>query len=264
MTSTSSSAIRFAEASLTTLAGAALGGAAGLLGGVPVAIATGVSAGVNGAFGGYRQVYDWRRAKGWFAFVTDSTWGLLGTTLGNLLNVVNLARRESGYRADFSFRQNRHVFERGAAAKRGFAFTHGHVISNAATGRESLGEERRPFIDRHEGLHVWQSRLFGPIYQLVYVIWFAGGAAVGATAWALKRQKPKMRKMVETAAYYDNPFEFWAYKHDGHWENNSAEPTLKWRRPKWLEKKGGAGAGAGSPPGSPPAPPGAAAPRGQG
>lgn len=235
------------ETGLTTVAGAALGGAAGLLGGVPLAIATGASAGLNGAFGGYRQVYDWRRVQGWLAFATDSTWGLLGTTLGNVLNLANSAGRRSGYREDFSRRQNRQVFERGAAMKRGFALTHGNVISNASTGRESLVEERRPFIDRHEGLHVWQSRIFGPIYQAVYVVWFAGGAAVGATAWALKREKPKMKKMVETAAYYDNPFEFWAYKHDHHWETNSAEPTLKWRRPRFLKKKEGAGAGAGSP-----------------
>ncbi len=235
------------ETGLTTVAGAALGGAVGLLGGVPLAIATGASAGLNGAFGGYRQVYDWRRAQGWLAFAADSTWGLLGTTLGNVLNLANLAGRRSGYREDFSRRQNRHVFERGAAMKRGFAFTHGNVISNASTGRGPLVEERRPFIDRHEGLHVWQSRIFGPVYQAVYVVWFAGGAVVGATAWALKREKPKMKKMVETAAYYDNPFEFWAYKHDDHWETNSAEPTLKWRRPKFLKKKEGAGAGAGSP-----------------
>ena len=75
--------------------------------------------------------------------------------------------------------------------KRGFAVTHGNVISNASTGRDSLVEERRPFIDRHEGLHVWQSRIFGPIYQTVYVVWFAGGALVGAAAWALKKDKPK-------------------------------------------------------------------------
>jgi hypothetical protein len=229
--------MRLVETGLTSVAGTALGGAVGLLGGVPLAIATGISAGVNGAFGGYRQVYDWRRAKGWFAFAADSTWGLVGTTLGNVLNLANLAGRNSGYRADFSRRQNRHVYERGASMKRGFAVTHGPVISNASTGRGSLVEERRPFLDRHEGLHIWQNRIFGPLYQAVYVVWFAGGAVVGVTAWALKREKPKMKKMVETAAYYDNPFEFWAYKRDGHWENNSAEPTLKWRRPQWLDKK---------------------------
>lgn len=226
---------------MTAAAGAALGGALGLLGGVPLAVATGVSAGINGAFGGYRQVYAWRSAKGWLAFVADSTWGLLGTTLGNILNLANLAGGRAGYRPDFSRRQNRHVFEKGACLKRRFALTHGNVISNAATGRESLVEERRPFIDRHEGLHIWQNRLFGPLYQALYVAWFLGGALVGAATWALKRDRPKLQRLVETAAYYDNPFEFWAYKRDEHWEDNSADPTLKWRRPKWLKAKAAAG-----------------------
>lgn len=228
---------------MTTVAGAALGGALGLLGGVPLAVATGISAGINGAFGGFRRVYDWRRAKGWLAFAADSTWGLFGTTLGNVLNLANSLGSRAGYRPDFSRRQNRHVFEKGACLKRRFALTHGNVISNAATGRESLVEERRPFIDRHEGLHIWQNRLFGPLYQALYVAWFLGGALVGAATWALKRDRPKLQRLVETAAYYDNPFEFWAYKRDEHWEDNSADPILKWRRPKWLKKKAAAGDG---------------------
>ena len=107
--------LRLVETGLTTAAAAALGGAVGLIGGVPLAIAAGASAGLNGAFGGYRQIYDWRTAKGWFAFAADSTWGLVGTTLGNVLNLANLAGRGSGYRPDFSRRQNRHVFEKGAS-----------------------------------------------------------------------------------------------------------------------------------------------------
>lgn len=232
-----SPALRLVEAGLAAAAATALGGAAGLIGGVSPAIAAGASAGLNGAFGGYRQIYDWRTAKGWFAFAADSTWGLLGTTLGNVLNLANLAGRGSGYRPDFSRRQNRQVFEKGVFVRRGFAVTHGNVISNAATGRAPLVEERRLFIDRHEGLHVWQSRIFGPIYQTVYVVWFAGGALVGAATWALKKDRPSLKRLVETAAYYDNPFELWAYKRDEHWENNSADPTLKWRRPRWLTKR---------------------------
>lgn len=237
MTTAPSPTTRFVETTLTTAAGAALGGAVGWLGGAPLAVAAGVSAGLNGAFGGYRQVYAWRTAKGCFAFAADSTWGLLGTTLGNVLHLVNLAQPRSGYRADFSRRQNRHVFEHGASLKRGFAVTHGNVISNAATGRAALVEERRPFIDRHEGLHIWQNRVFGPIYQVVYVVWFAGGAIVGIATWALKTEKPQLKRLIETAAYYDNPFEFWAYKRDKHWEDNSADPTLKWRRPRWLKER---------------------------
>jgi hypothetical protein len=240
MTSTGSPAARIAETVLTTAAGAALGGVLGLLGGAPGAIVAGASAGLNGVLGGYRRVYDWKTPKGWFAFTGDSTWALLGTTLGNVLNLVNLAQPRSGYRDDLSRRQNRHVYERGAWMKRGFAVTHGNVISNASTGRESLTEERRPFIDRHEGLHIWQNRIFGPFYQAIYVLWFGLGVVAGTAAWAAKRGKPGLRRLVETAAYYDNPFEYWAYKRDGHWKDNGADPLLKWRRPKWTKKKEGA------------------------
>ena len=113
--------------------------------------------------------------------------------------------------------------------KRGFAFTHGNVISNAATGHDTLADERRGFIDRHEGLHVWQNRIFGPLYQIVYVVWFVLGALVAVATKAARRGAPPLRRLVETAAYYDNPFEYWAYRRDDHWVNNSAEPMLKWR-----------------------------------
>lgn len=230
-------AVRLVETALATTAATGLGWAVGLLVGTPPAIAAAASAGLNGAFGGYRQVYDWRTAKGWFAFAADSTWGLLGTTLGNVLNLANLVGKPSGYRPDFSRRQNRHVFEKGACLKRGFALTQGNVISNASTGRGSLTEVRRPFVDRHEGLHVWQNRAFGPLYPGLYVVWFAGGTLVGAVVWARLKGKTRMKDLIETAAYYDNPFEFWAYKRDEHWEDNSADPTLKWRRPRWLRKR---------------------------
>jgi hypothetical protein len=187
------------------------------------------SAAINGAFGGFRASYAWRTAKGWFAFVADSTWGLIGTTLGVVLNLVNSINRSAGYREDMSRRLNRHVFERGDCMKRGFAFTHGNVISNAATGHDALADERRGFIDRHEGLHVWQNRIFGPLYQIVYVAWFVLGALVAVATKAARRGAPPLRRLVETAAYYDNPFEYLAYRRDDNWANNSAEPMLKWR-----------------------------------
>ena len=115
--------LRPVETPLTALGGAILGGAAGyLIGGVVGFIVGAAPAGINGAFGGFRGSYAWRTARGWFAFVADSTWGLLGTTLGVVFNAINSLGRSTGYRADLSHHFNRHVFERGACMKRGLAF----------------------------------------------------------------------------------------------------------------------------------------------
>ena len=242
-------AARVFETILTIAGGTALGGAVGLPGGVLLSIATGVLAGINGALGGGRQVYDWRSATGWLAFVADSTWGLLGTTLGTALHLVNLAHPRPVYRVDRSRRRNRHVFDRGATLRRGFTFTLGNVVSNASTG-EGTPADRQRLLDRHEGLHIWQSRAFGPLYQAVYLAWFVLGLTAGLSTWVVRRGKPGLFRLVETAAYYDNPFEFWAYKRDDHWEDNRADPVLKWRRPRWLKRKP---APSSSPPTAPPA-----------
>ena len=232
----------FAGVSETVLAaagGAALGAALGLLGGAPAAIATAVCAGVNGALGGWRQVYDWRSAAGWFAFAADSTWGLLGTTLGSALHLANLTLPGAVYREDLSRRRNRHWFDGGARLRPGFVWTLGNVVSNASPGKGPLTEKQRRLIDRHEQLHIWQNRIFGPLYQAVYLAWFALGVVVGTAVWVVRRGKPSLFRLVETAAYYDNPFEFWAYKRDGQWDSNRADPVLKWRRPRWLKRKAG-------------------------
>jgi hypothetical protein len=232
---------RVAETTLAALGGAILGGAVGLPGGLPLAIATATSAGLNGVLGGRRQVYDWWTGKGWLAFAADSTWGLAGTTLGSLLHLVNLARPRAGYRADLSRRRNRHWFDRGASLRRNFAFTLGNVVSNASTGREPAAEDHRRIIDLHEDLHIWQSRVFGPLYPAVYAAWFALGLVAGTATWVVRRGSPSLFRLVETAAYYDNPFEFWAYRRTGHWEDNRADPTLKWRRPERAKNKAAGG-----------------------
>jgi len=171
------------------------------------------------------------------------------STLGTALHLVNLARPRPVYRVDRSRRRNRHVFDRGATLRRGFTFTLGNVVSNASTG-EGTPVDRQRLLDRHEGLHIWQSRAFGPLYQAVYLAWFVLGLAAGLSTWVVRRGKPGLFRLVETAAYYDNPFEFWAYKRDDHWEDNRADPVLKWRRPRWLKRKP---APSSSPPTAPPA-----------
>lgn len=212
------------EGIVVAAGGAVLGGLALLPFGTIAAVIGAVVAGAAGAFSGYRRIYHWRTGRGWAAFVLDSTWGLIGTTVGLLLHVANLFWQGAEYRPDCARRQNRHVYFGGAAFRPGFAFTHGNVMSNADSGR---GLTRPLFLERHEGLHIWQSRLFGPLFQIIYLGWMAVGAVAGAVVWLFNRQE-SFFGLVETGAYYDNPFEYWAYRNDDHWRPGGVIAKLAW------------------------------------
>lgn len=204
------------ETGLTTAAGAWLGWTvAGPFGAI--------MGGMNGLVGGIHGIYDWTSVDGWFAFISDSTWGLLGTSLGNVVHIVNLFS-DSNYREDLSRRQNRHVYEGGAYLKNGFAFTMGNVISNAGQNGRGINTS---FIANHEELHVWQSRFFGPLFQATYIVWAVGGFIVGTVVWFFNTDED-YGSIIETAAYYDNPFEYWAYQNDNNWPPSGANPTIRW------------------------------------
>ena len=206
------------ETGLTTAAGAWLGWTvAGPLGAV--------MGGMNGLIGGIHGIYDWSSPAGWFAFVSDSTWSLLGTSLGNVVHIINLFYKDANYRDDLSRRQNRNVYEGGFALKGDFAFTQGNVISNAGLGTGSVNAS---FIANHEELHVWQQRFFGPIFQAGYVVWAIGGVIVGSIVWLWHTDTGAsgLGSLIETAAYYDNPFEYWAYSNDNNWPPSGANPIL--------------------------------------
>ena len=219
------------EAVVAGLAGAALGGAT--LTPVGLTPAGALVGGANGAISGWRQVYDWRCAAGVAAFVLDSTWGLIGTTIGVGVHAAQCIRSDAGYHDELSRRQGYHVYAGGVRLKRGFAVTWGNVISNAAGVRgldpaTAAGRGRRALIRRHEALHVWQSRLFGPLYPALYGGWFVAGAFAGLIA-GLARGRD-VYKAVETLAYYNNPFEVWAYRRDGNWPPRGADESLTWGR----------------------------------
>jgi hypothetical protein len=170
-----------------------------------------VIGGANGAVSGWRGIYDWRSWRGWSGAVLDSTWGMVGV-LGGLASHVAALFLPPGYVDAMSRRQGRHVYQRGWSPKRGFAFTAGNVISGAG---DPTNERRRQLVDRHEMLHVWQQRSFGPIFVVVYAAWMLGGAITGTAVWLRKRGS--LYDTVERHAYYYNPFERWAYVHDENW-----------------------------------------------
>lgn len=221
------------QRSLEAVSMAAAGGVLAGLVGAPLGMGRTLAAvgALNGAISGWRGIYRWRQRRGRTAFVLDSTWGLT-TTAGALVShaVAGVAevRGRAGYDHSLSHRHDRHVYAGGFRPRTGFVITVGNVISGAGdTGRA----RRRQLVHVHEDLHVWQARWLGPLYPVAYAGWMAGGAVAGVAVWALRRRDEPLFRVVETCAYYLNPFEWWAYSRDGNWPPSAVVPDLAWRRP---------------------------------
>jgi hypothetical protein len=214
------------EAVAVGVAGGALGAAVGAPFGIAVPL--GAIAAANGAITGWRQVYDWGCSAGLVGFVLDSTWALPMTAAGVASQALGVLRGAPGYDASLSRRANRMVFRRGFVPRSGFAITVGNVVSGA--GDTSL-VRRRKLVTDHEDVHVWQARWFGPFYPLLYGGWMLAGGAAGIVVWALTRRSDPLTKVVESCAYYLNPFEWWAYSRDDHWPPSGKVPGIGWAKP---------------------------------
>ncbi len=184
--------------------------------------------GVNGAISGRRRIYDWGSAKGVAAFALDSTWSLATTTAGLVAHGVAAVRGDPQFAPALSERRNRMSYGRGFQPRKGFAITLGNVVNGAG----DLSRPRRAkLVTDHEDVHVWQARTFGPTYPVLYLGWMAGGAAAGVVVWATARRDERLSKVIESCAYYLNPFEWWAYSRDDHWPPSGKVEQLGWKRP---------------------------------
>ncbi len=203
-----------------TFEGTVVGYMGGLLSGATAGLALGgplhtaaryaLTAGgaINAGLGGARQIYKWGDGSGFAALAADSTWGLVGTTLGSGWNLVNMghgiATGHDSFSAGESERKNRFVYRGGIMQGAGFAHTQGNVISGA---RDMSG----PLKD-HETEHIFTNRVFGPLYTGTYVAW-AGYAGVAASALALVKGR-SLTGSIFTISYYDNPWEMHAYENN--------------------------------------------------
>lgn len=189
-------------AATAALGALGLGLGSGITTGLTVGAA--VVGGLNGVISGSLEIYDWGSATGWLAFLTDSSWGLIGTTFAVLLHGVNLFYGDRNYSFGLSKRQNRHVYDGGFGFGT-FAFTQGNVTSN-------LRNRRTDLVD-HETSHIWTSRLFGPIFQTTYIAWMIVGGVVGfliGIPLAIAGTQ-SLGQSIEDVGYFDNPWESWAY-----------------------------------------------------
>jgi hypothetical protein len=221
-------AARAGEAVAVALAGAGLGLGVALAAPWSVAVPVAGVAAANGAVSGWRGIYDWRSATGVVAFVLDSTWASATTLAGLVAHAVGRATSGSGYAPELSRRHNRHVYSAGFRLRKGFAVTLGNVVNGAG---DVTRARRAKLVTDHEDVHVWQARWFGPAYPLLYSAWMAGGAAVATVMWATRRRHERLGKLIESCAYYLNPFEWWAYSRDDHWPPSGKLAELGWKRP---------------------------------
>lgn len=166
---------------------------------LPVLMVTAAAVGgFTGAINGWHRVYEWRRLGGPAALV-DATWGLAGSLFGGMVHVANLWSGVRGH----AVRNDVVWFVKGvhAPGKPRFALTIGHVMSNL---RDPPGTP----LHSHERVHVFQSRVFGPVYLASYVLW-AAVAVLPAIVVGVVRRQPRSR--IEPWCYYSNPWEVWGY-----------------------------------------------------
>ena len=216
------------EALAVSVAGAILGGITGRIVGFP-ALGTAIGA-VSGAVSGARRMYDWKSPRGIGAFVLDHTWALATTSAAVVATGVNAAI-SSQIDESLTTRQNRMTFDNGLVLRRGFAVTFGYVINGAADRDGVINERRRKLVTHHEDQHVWQARMFGPIYPVVYVGWFAIGSIVATAKWLTHGRSTKLSDEIDATAYYRNPFEWHAYTCDDNWPPHGVDATKVWAKP---------------------------------
>lgn len=177
-------------------------------------MATAVGA-VTGFFNGLWKIHNWK-GLGWLAFPLDVTWGLAGATTGSLLHLINFAW---GEHSD-EIRKEAHRYASGFRLKSKptkFAFTQGPTMS-------SLSDAYPAPLYRHERTHVWQNRIFGPLFTLSYLGWMALWVIPAAIAAIVTKDS----EAFDAWCYFNNPWEVWAYLVGAGPRTGGDRPKLVW------------------------------------
>ena len=166
-------------------------------------------------------IYDFSTPRRWAAYFLDYTWGFPRTAPGYGIQLVNQFEPNAGYDPVLS-KQTGSIVYRGGVGLRGFTRTWGNTTTSLG-----YGPAADDVTENHQEVHVWQNRIFGPLYLGSYGGWMVGGAVVGTGYW-LFHPNQDWFSLVHTAAYYDNPWHVWAYTIDNDWPAPRANPVLLW------------------------------------
>lgn len=137
---------------------------------------------------------------------------------------------DPGFVESLSRRSDRFVFRRGLVLRRGFALTVGTVVTGCGGADGEITERRARLVTHHEDVHVWQARIFGPLYPILYASWFVGGVLVAVAQRVTGRTTTTLTDDVDRYAYYRNPFEWHAYTCDDNWPPASTDAHGVWSK----------------------------------
>ena len=181
--------------------------------GIMIGLLGAIVSGSNGIISGQRQTYQWQSLLGWLAFFADSTWAIIGTAFTLLLLLLGSRSRTALYQREYSRRQNRWIYE-GGFGLGGISQTFGLLarITPRQLIPAEMGDPEIIFraAVQHETLHIWQNRLFGPVLYGSYLLWLPFGAVLGCLLGLFVKQ-PLLLSMWDMA-YYNNPWETWAWR----------------------------------------------------
>lgn len=155
----------------------------------------------TGLMNGLWKIHDWK-GVGWLAFPLDVTWGLAGATTGGLMHLINAIATKHAP----EIREDAHRYEGGVRLKPTFALTQGAVMSNLTDPPSPPGQSHDTLY-YHERTHVWQNRIFGPLFTLGSLVWMAVWIVPALIGAIVK----KNINTVEALCYYNSPWETWAY-----------------------------------------------------
>jgi hypothetical protein len=174
----------------------------------------------TGMMAGIYETYDWE-GLGLLSFPVDVTWALAGNTIAGLMHLINLGWGDH----EDDTRTNAHRYKSGFSMF-GFTFTQGDVMSSCPDN-----------LRKHEMTHVWQGRVFGPLYTLTYIAWLLVWLIPSFVAGLIVTKGPSgLAKGPMRWCYFNNPWEAWAYGVQGNAAHDNArnecdddESHLTWR-----------------------------------